>query len=320
MRIKNLILLPLLSCAVFGAARANWQYAGNYLGDGAYADDGSRFVLSFRGGASASMGTIKNDMGSLSTAYYVGPDGGVIPELYYQACVEDGGCADFTYAGVGELSHLPPTEDYSGFAFAGGASIGWTIPGRPQWRIEAGWDHITESEYNASPMLEGELTLDSGAVVYVPSGSVSSKVSTDIISLMAFYDFYDGLYKPVRDLIPYVGFGFGYSDSKTVLNLVDPYGDLSADVDLQNFGKPNEWGVLQFYQSERHSANVAIMGAAGASYGITETMFLDFGARVAYIPKVTWALRNEDDTRHRNWFAAEDMIYLNFMLGLRFEF
>ena len=77
----------------------------------------------------------------------------------------------------------------------------------------------------------------SDVAIYVQSGSVQSTVSTDIISAMFFYDFFDGLYKPLREIIPYVGFGLGYADSKTIFNLSDLYGDLSSSVDLQNFGE-----------------------------------------------------------------------------------
>ena len=47
---------------------------------------------------------------------------------------------------------------------------------------------------------------------------------------------------------------------------------------------------------------------------------MDFGVRMAYLPRVTWGLTNADDTRHREYFSAENMIYVNALLGLRFEF
>ncbi len=325
MRSRNLFFIPVLSCFVFGTAFANWQYPGSYLGDGWYEDDGSRFTISFRGGASMANATIKNNIGSLTSEYYIDQFTGIVVSAeYYAACADGGGCENYEYAGVGELAELPASKDFSSFSFAAGASIGWTIPYKPQWRVELGWDHITENEYNASPLYEGDLALSGGnvpgVVVHVQSGGVQSKVSTDIISAMAFYDFFDGLRKPIRQAIPYIGFGIGYADSKTVLNLSDLYGDLSSSVDLQNFGKLDEYGILQFYRSETSSSNIAGVVALGLSYGITETMFLDLGARVSYVPKIKWALNNEDSTRQRDWFSAEDVIYANFMLGLRFEF
>lgn len=327
MRKRIIYILPILSCLCGAGANANWEYPGTYVGDGWYSDDGSRFTISVRGGASVAFASIKNDIGALTSEYYYNPnDGSVISAAYYDACRNGsaGGCADYVYAGVGELGTLPAKEDFESFAFAAGASVGWTIPNHPQWRIELGWDHISETEYNVSPLFEGDLPLAGGlidgVVVHAQSGGVHSKVNTDIISVMAFYDFYDGLYKPVRTVIPYVGLGVGYADSKTTLNLVDLYGDLSTSVDLQNFGTPDEYGVLQFYRSEKSSSNVAGLVSLGLSYGITDSLFADFGARVAYIPKIKWALDNADNTRSRDWFSAENMIYANIMLGLRFEF
>lgn len=308
-----------------GASNANWQYPGTYVGDGWYQDDGSRFVISARGGATFGRGSIQNEIGALATEYYISPDYQyIVSASYYDACVAQGGCAGYLSAGLGNLSELPATKDFESFTFAFGASIGWTIPNRPQWRLEAGWDHIGESDYNASPMFEGQLPLTGGqvdgVVITAQSGAVQSTITTDIISVMAFYDFYTGLAKPVRTVIPYVGFGVGYADSKTVLNLSDPYGDLSTSIDLLNFGKLDSYNVIQFYKSEQNSSNIAGLVALGMSYGITETIFLDLGARVAYIPRVKWTLTNADDTRHRDWFNAENMIYANIMLGLRFEF
>ena len=325
MRKSIFCILSILSCFAAAPARANWEYSGTYLGDGWYTDDGSRFVLSVRGGAALGFASIKNDVGALTTEYYINPsDGMVISAAYYDACVTGGGCNGFEYAGIGETSALPAAKDFQEYSFAAGASLGWTIPNRPQWRLELGWDHIAEAEYNASPLYEGDLALSGGdvegVVVHVQSGSITSKVTTDIISVMAFYDFFTGVQKPVRKMIPYIGFGAGYADTTTTLNLVDPYGDLSTSVDLQNFGELDDYGVLNFYRSENSSSNVAGVLAAGVSYGISQNMFLDFGARLAYIPKIKWALKNEDGTRTRDWVSAENMIYANIMLGLRFEF
>lgn len=326
MRKRIFGILPVLMALCGAPAYANWQYPGTYVGDGWYDDDGSRFVLSVRGGASFGFSSIKNDVGALTSEYFINPDDGAVwSAAYYDACVAQGGnCDGFIYAGVGNIGELSAAENFSEFSFAAGASIGWTIPNRPQWRLELGWDHITEMEYNQSPLFDGDIALSGGAeegiVVNAQSGSTQSKVTTDIISVMAFYDFFDGLQKPTRTMIPYVGFGIGYADAKTTLNLSDLYGDLSTSVDLQNFGEPDEWGVLQFYKSEHNSSNVAALLAGGFSYGITETMFLDFGARLMWVPKVKWTLTNADDTRERDWFSAENMIYANIMLGLRFEF
>lgn len=307
-------------------AMANWQYDGVYVGDGWYEDDGARFILSFRGGGAAGFGDIKNDVGALSAYYYTDENGAIIPQIVCQA--NNGSCSGYDLLGYGDIASLKPTKNFESFAFAGGISIGWTLPGRPQWRFEGGWDHIMKSDYNASPLFEGDMQLYGmdGAPSYVlntPSGALTSTVQTDVISAMAFYDFYEGLQKPLGTLIPYVGFGIGYADTTTVMNLSDLYGDLSGDEDLRDFGTLDEdsiYPIINFYQSKYSTSNVAGLVAAGFSYGLTETMFVDFGTRLTYIPKVKWTLTNEDDTRHRDWISAEDVIYLNFTLGLRFEF
>ena len=305
-------------------AMANWQYDGVYVGDGWYEDDGARFILSFRGGAAMGFGNVKNDIGALSAYYFIDDAGGIVSETAcggYEKCVAN----DYELAGYGDIATLAPTKDFESFSFAAGVSVGWTLPGRPQWRFEGGWDHIMKSDFNASPLFDGELELVGGeySALETPSGAINSTVQTDVISAMAFYDFFDGIRKPLRTMIPYVGFGIGYADTTTVTNLTDPYGDLSADLDLRDFGSLNtstSKEVINFYQSKHSDANIAGLLAAGFSYGLTETMYVDFGARMTYIPKVKWVLTNEDGSRHRDLISAEDLIYLNLMLGLRFEF
>lgn len=325
MRKRNIFLLPILSCLCLGSAFANWQYPGTYVGDGWYEDDGMRFVISARGGASFGFASMKNDVGAIVTDYYVSPDlKEVATAGYYENCTN---CSGWLYAGYGELSQVPVAQDFETFTFAGGASIGITLPNMPQWRFEAGWDHITKADYNASPMFKGDLSLIGGTVsgisVPVESGSVNSQISTDIFSIMAFYDFFDGLYKPVREFIPYIGFGVGYADTKTVLNLSDPYGDIAYQLELAQYGEIVEIGgvhTIQFYRSERSTSNVAGLLAFGVSYGLSENMFFDFGARFSYLPRVKWGLSDKDGARQREFFSAENIIYTNIMAGFRFEF
>lgn len=321
MKLKSLALCSVLCALCVGPANANWQYSGTYVGDGWYEDDGSRFVISFRGGASMGFGTIKNEVGSLTTEYYVSNvDGTVITAAYYDDC--GSACVGiYDYAGLGDIADLKANKDLSTFSFAAGASVGMTLPNSPQWRVEIGWDHISKSDYNATPLFEDDMRLTSGLVIEnVQSGGVHSKLTSDIFSIMAFRDFFDGLRKPAGQFIPYIGFGIGYADSTTELNLADLYGDLSYSVDLQNYGELDQYGVLQFYKSETSSANVAGLLAAGFSYGITDSLFLDLGARVTYVPKIKWALSDKDDSKHRDWFSAENIFYVNLMLGIRFEF
>lgn len=316
------VLMGLLALPAF----AGWQYSGVYMGDGWYQENGSRFVLSVRAGASIGMADIKNDVGAIVTPYYIDPTGTMIAPQGY--CDATGACAGWTYAGDGNLADLDADKDLETFSFAAGFSAGMTVPNFPQWRIEAGWDHIVKSDYSASPMFKGDLVLSGGSwpdtvILSTQSGSVNSNLTTDVFSIMAFYDFYDGLYKPVGQFIPYVGAGIGYADTKTVLNLSDPYGDIAYQLDLQQYGEVVSSGgiySIEFYQSERNTTNVAALLAAGASYGLTEKIFLDFGARLMYLPRVKWGLRDKDDVKHREFFSAENLIYLNLMAGIRFEF
>lgn len=316
---KIFFVLPLLMCAVGTTAQANWEYNGEYVRDGYYTDDGGRFSVSLRGGMSYGMGKIKNDMGNLTTNYY--SDGvNVTPEHLCGGspaiCIANG----YNELGYAQLGNLSPKDDFREISFAGGASVGWILPHHNSWRLEAGWDKIAEADYNASPLFDGSVQLSSGDTVSVQSGSVQSTVSTDIISVMAFYDFFDGNRKPVNTFIPYVGFGIGYAQSKTTLQLTDSYGDLSSMYDLLGYGTPDANGVIIFNKSEKTMSNVAGILALGASYGVTERIFFDFGVRLMYVPKVKWVLSDSEGSRTRDWFHADNMIYANLMLGLRFEF
>ena len=90
-------------------AMANWQYPGTYVGDGWYEDDGSRFVISARGGASFGMGKIQNDAGAIANEYFMSPDGTtVVSATYYYSCeCGEKGSETFEY---GEPLGHKPTE------------------------------------------------------------------------------------------------------------------------------------------------------------------------------------------------------------------
>lgn len=123
MKNKFLYIISVVSCFAAGAASANWQYAGTYVGDGAYIDDGARFVMSVRGGAAIGNAKIKNEMGPVSTVYYVDDTGYVISEGMYKSC-GDGGCDGFRELGAGDLSTLSSNKKFSEYSFAAGASVG----------------------------------------------------------------------------------------------------------------------------------------------------------------------------------------------------
>lgn len=321
---KSLFLITALMLVT--PAMAGWQYDGYYIGEGYYNDDGSRFTVGLRGGLSWANAKMKNDIGSLDGYYYVNPTTGMAVSALYFADAAEATAAGFTDVVVGNIGTLPVKEKFSKTAFAAGASIGFTIPYHAQWRLEAGYDYISETEYNQVPLLDGNMNVtgDLNGTIHVSSSGATSTISTDVISVMAYYDFFEGNRKPINTFIPYVGFGLGYASSRTTLKLSDIYGDLSTSSDLVNYGTVVD-GLIQFEPPTDKSkyptsTSVAAVGAIGASYGISEYTFLDFNVRVMYIPKIKWALTNSDGSAHRDWFSAENMLYTNFMVGLRFEF
>ncbi len=297
---KLTCLLSLVSCLCATGAMANWEYPGTYVGDGYYFDDGTRFVVGVRGGATYGMGSVKNAIGTLYEQYYDWNESG-----------------ELIAVGEADLGSLTPVDNLSGIAFVGGASIGVTLPGVPQWRLEAGWDHMSEIDYNVSPLFRGEITLFDGATATLDSGYIQSSVATDVFSVMAYYDFFEGLCKPVGEFIPYIGFGVGYADSTTILNMTD-YSGYELVPEYGTVSETSE--MITFYNSEYSSGNVAGVAALGLSYGLTEYTYLDLSARVTYIPSVKFMLANEDNSRHRDWFSVDSLIYVNAYLGLRFEF
>ena len=336
------IMIPVMKKSVFAVlcmlfvvpAFAGWEHRGYYVNDGYYNDDGSRFIISLRGGLAMSHAKMKNEIGSLYTDYYVNDEtGAIVSSLSFINAFGDDPeewPAGYSYAGYGDLATLPLREDFKKNSFTAGVALGLTLPTRPQWRVELAYDYIGESQYNETPLLEGDMHVSGGdigdATVHVYSTGAKSTISTDVVSVMAYYDFFDGKTKKLNTLIPYVGFGVGYASSKTVLYLSDIYGDLSLDEDLQNYGTQNQTtGVLQFANptdKNRYpsSNNMALVGAIGASYGIAESTFIDASVRLMYIPKISWNIVNSDGSQHREWFSAENMIHTNFTIGLRFEF
>lgn len=316
---KMLFVLPMIACMFSGIARANWEYDGTYVRDGYYQDDGRRFIIIMRGGISYARAQMKNDIGSLTTDYYY--DGtSIIPGTICGA-----NCDVYQFVGYGNIGELKPQKSYESVSFTGGAAIGWVLPWTPQWRFQVDWDYISESEYNASPLFDGTMFLVGGEVPGITktpwkTGSVQSSVTTNVLSTMAIRDFYTGWEKPLRKVIPYAGFGLGYADSETILNFSDAYGDLSLLAELQNFGELDSNDILQFYSAKRHSSNLAGVLTFGASYGISESFFLDFGFRFIYVPQIKWALSNQDGSRTRDWFHAKSTLYSNFIFGFRWEF
>ena len=316
-------ILALASAPAF----AGWQYDGYYVKDGYYTDDGSRFTISLRGGLSLANAKMENNIGNLDGYYYINPTTGTAVSLSYFSDASAAASSGFTDIAVGNVGSLPVKTNFSKTAFTAGGSIGFTVPNHPQWRLEAGYDYISETEYNQVPLFEGAMQVSGeyNGTIHVSSSGVTSTISTDVISAMAYYDFFEGTQKQLNQIIPYVGLGVGYANSRTTMKLSDIYGDLSTDSDMLNYGTPDSDGIIQFNPPSDTSkyptsTNVAAIGAIGAAYGISEYTFLDLGVRVMYIPTIKWNLVSNDGSQHREWFSAKDMIYTNFMLGLRFEF
>lgn len=304
-------------------AHANWEYSapGGYFGD-----DGSRATISIRGGGAFVSAKISNDLGTLvPEPYWYDPTIGVMTESY---CGGAAACATAGYQNLGQvdIGDLSANEKFGSFSFAGGMGIGLVLPYAPQWRAEAAWDHISKSDYNSTPMFKGDLVSTTSDVLSVESTGVQSDITTEVFSVMLYHDFFEGARKPLRELIPYIGFGAGYADSITVLNVTDAFGDLSNQDSMQDLGEDTGGSTLSFYTSESSSSNIAVLGALGFSYGLDTNTFFDVGVRLMWLPKVTWELNNAENTdttvgfKSRDIFSAENMLYGMVTVGLRFEF
>jgi opacity protein-like surface antigen len=318
------ILFLFACCMSVAPSFAGWQYNGYYVKDGHFDDDGSRFVIGGYGGISFVNGKIKNEMGSLQTDYFVDNSSGIVISGTAYDMLSPALQAEYTPIGIGDVSELPAAKNLSKTAFSAGGYVGFSLPYHPQWRLQAAFDHISEIAYDRIPLFEGEIGLTSGARAHVYSSGVQSTLTTDVVSVMAVYDFFDGNKKPLNAFIPYIGVGAGYAMSKTTVKLTDIFGDLSDDNDLLNYGtKVNDIIVFDNpTETDKYPAsnNFALLGTIGASYGINEYTFIDLGARFMYIPKTTWAIASSDGSKHRDWFSADNMFYTTLNIGLRFEF
>ena len=325
MKRKLIAIFSLLAVLCAGGASADWERAPYGAADHYSFDAYERqFTLTVRGGAIFGTAGMQNDLGALGEPFWMAPDGTLVLE---DACFPNCIGAGYTYVGTANVGNLPVHKKYSSFGWVGGVGVGWVLPTAPNWRLEANWDHISESEYNSVPLYSGTTTTETGIRLFLESGGVSSKMSTDIFSAMFYYDFNDGCggHMQMCKVIPYVGFGFGYATSRTVMQLTDIFGDLSAEISMQPFGEPGSFGTLEFYTSETTTGNFAGSLAAGLSYGIAPHMFLDFGLRVHYIPRIKWELNNAADPtatsfKSKDMFSAKNLMYGSLTLGLRFEF
>jgi hypothetical protein len=299
-------LIPFFLLGI-SAASANWEYNPGYT------DNTDRFVVSVKGGMAMPSASMKNDLGSLIIPYYQDGSGNIYTE--YDAA--------YTFLGTVDIGELSVSEKYKDTAWVGSASVGF-IPGHNQnFRMELDWLHIAQSSFSANPLFSGQTEMTAGTAENSVA-SAKGTATTDIISAMFYYDIFDGVTKPEKTLVPYLGLGIGYATSQTTLYLNDAYGDLSNNVFLGQFGDDSS-GILDFYTSETTTNNFAASVAGGLSYGIDKNMFFDFGARASYVPKIRWALNNEADTtatsyQEKDVFSANNVIFLTVYAGVRFEF
>ena len=325
-------VIAILSLGCMSGAAANWEPGGGFT------DDGTRVTIGFRGGVARPVtATMQNDLG----AFFVGYSGngeGYFPNDNCSGL--PGACLPM---GIVDLGRLPVAKEFDSNSFTGGMSVGMRLGGKPNIRAEIDWTRISEANFNARPLFSDNIlmmypVLDGGNLVSAPSvvtfhvGGARTSVSTDIISAMVYYDFFDGVRKPLGTMIPYVGLGFGYGISTTVLQLSDPYADLSGDLQMQDFGTCRTVQgitICDFYTSETDTNNFVLAGAVGFSYGIERGIFFDLGARAVYIPRISWALNNglvanvpnsTTTSKERDIFSANNVVYMSIYAGLRFEF
>jgi len=301
--IKKVILsFVALTTVTMGAARANWEERPVYI------DDGGRMTVTVRGGAAYGFGSVKNQLGNMMPELsWVDPSTGLLVTEQL------------------DISGLPPTKKFSSLTWDSNVAVGFTIPHKPQVRIEANWEHIGETVYSAWPMFKGNLTTPDNTILQdVMSGGVYSTINSDIFTGMIYYDFFDGCVKPLKTFIPYIGAGIGYASSHTRLELTDPYGDLSSVPAMQGFGEVGSV-AMDFYTSDSATGNFAASAAIGFSYGLMENLFIDAGIRVTYIPSIPFTLNNDlavptTGEKHREIFSVDNVIYTTASIGFRFEF
>ncbi|MDR2685900.1 MAG: hypothetical protein LBB23_03975 [Rickettsiales bacterium] len=330
----KLLKIMLGALVALGAtnANANWSYLQDK-------DDGARFYISVKGGLAQSFGGKTQDaMGDMIYLFY--PPEDLIPAGTYAAvlmtekeCREYGnslvsngglaasGCYPLGYVPLGDI-----TKQFEVRTLSTNLAAGFVLPNSPQVRMELSWDHLSESRYDTSPLftgVEGEFIIWDGTndpdivpAVVPYSGSIASSVSSDIVMMMMYYDFFDGMSKPQKTIIPYIGAGFGLATSQVQMTLGDSNG---VFYETGSFD-PYFDSTNGFPPSSSSSQGLAVAGALGFSYGLVEHAFMDVGVKAIYANKINWTLINTDNGMEKNIISAGPMIYGIFNIGFRFEF
>jgi hypothetical protein len=323
------------------AANANWSYWEDY-------DDGARFYVRFAGGvAFGGALDMNNDMVGITTpelaagyaedtanpgfADLTKPTGEILTLDEYKKCVDEKNCASEAYASIGKLEFgkSPIKDSFSVATWTTNLGAGFVLP-NSHFRTEVSWDHISETKYSSSKLISDTVEttgyIGNAMMVDVDLGSVTSKVSTDIVSLMFYYDMYDGLVKPAKTLIPYIGAGLGYANSTVNMSYIDS-GALRDTGLFCDFFSDGACGTtsLATYQSETNNGGLAFGLAGGFSYGLSNIAFLDIGAKLMYADKIIWTLSNEGNsaatsTVQQDIFSTSGTFYIMGTVGFRFEF
>lgn len=292
-----------------GAANANWSY----IQDGY--DDGARFYVKVAGGMALSLGgDVSSNLGSVDliaecTKGTTDACGFFSP---YEGHQQDATLYDYYGAGAIELN---PSTNLEIQTWTTNIAMGFVMPRSSNVRLELSWDRISESSYNASPLFLTDETTTQGFPVGKESvASLTSKMSSDIVMAMFYYDFFDGATKRPFEFIPYVGAGLGFSSTK-IKSSVSDGGALATT-----------WGLVEFvdqtggmFPSENYSSGLALGAAVGFSYGLHEMAFLDIGAKIIMANGAEWNLTNPAGNE-RALISTDNVIYGIVSAGLRFEF
>lgn len=229
------------------------------------------------------------------------------------------------------LGESKPQEKLKSFTFYSSLALGFVIPEYQNWRTEFSWDHVAQFNYDPSPIFEQKYNyVDLNNILHefdVPSGAMTTTNTIDLYMLNFYYDFYDSRIKRAGEWIPYIGFGIGYANIITKMQLDDLYGDFSMNSAISSYGyastdadTPN---LTLFYESELQKGSLALAGMLGFSFGFTDSVFLDLGLKVSWIDKIHWALTNTSTTTttgSKNIIGSSSNFLTSGHVGLRLEF
>ncbi|MCL2339179.1 MAG: hypothetical protein FWC51_04485, partial [Proteobacteria bacterium] len=156
--IKKIFLsFAAITAATTGIAHANWEERPVYI------DDGMRMTITVRGGAAYGFGNAKNQLGTLMPTTQFYSDG----TFLYPDDPTCGGAGTATCQPLGQIdiAKIPTAKNFSGFSWDSNVAIGFTVPHAPQIRLEANWEHIGRTHYNATPLFNGDVKTTGGATI-----------------------------------------------------------------------------------------------------------------------------------------------------------